>query len=160
MAKKSNTSKPLPAAYTRKLTSTKLDQIAPENMVQIKSSADSFRIAWSLWDLETIEVQESAYVLMLNSALKVIGWAQLSTGGTNGTIIDEKLLFTHALLCGCNSIILYHNHPSGTLSPSQADIRLTKKVKAGGEILGIILMDHIIVCGENSYYSFADQGNM
>ena len=159
MAKKSTT-QTLQAAYTRKLTSTKLDQIAPENMVQITGSKDSFRIAWAMWDLETLEIQESAYLLMLNTALKVVGWAQLSTGGSAGCIVDTKLLFTHALLCGANAVVLYHNHPSGNTTPSQADVTLTKRVKQAGEVIGVSLLDHIIVCGENSYYSFADEGNM
>lgn len=147
-------------AYTRKLTSQKLDQIKPENLVQIHTSKDSFKVAWSLWDLETIEIQEAFALLMVNRANKVIGWALLSTGGAAGTVVDMKMLFSHALLCGAAAFIAYHNHPSGNLQPSQADIELTKKMRDAGKMMDIPLLDHLILAPDGSYYSFSEMGGI
>lgn len=156
MQKKSTTA----AAYTRKLTSTKIDQIKPENLIKIKSSADSFAIAWSLWDLETIEVQEHFAILMLNRANKVIGWANIGIGGSASCAVDPKIVFSHALLCGAASIIAFHNHPSGEMKTSSADDVTTNKIKEGGKLLDICLLDHIILSPEGQYYSYADNGRI
>ena len=80
---------------------------------------------------------------------------QLSKGGITGTMVDVRLAFKKALELGAVSIILAHNHPSGTLKPSQADIQLTKKLKTAGESLDIKVLDHVIVT-EAGYFSFAD----
>jgi DNA repair protein RadC len=74
-----------------------------------------------------------------------------------GTIADPKIVFTAALKSAASSIVLCHNHPSGALSPSQADINLTRKLKSAGEFLDIAVVDHIILTSE-SYFSFADEG--
>ena len=72
-----------------------------------------------------------------------------------GTVCDPKIVFTVALNCGATSLILSHNHPSGNLYPSNADKEVTKKIKEGGLLLDIRLLDHIIISDEN-YFSFAD----
>jgi DNA repair protein RadC len=81
----------------------------------------------------------------------------ISRGGISGTVADPKLIFAAALKASASSIILAHNHPSGSLKPSEADIRLTKKLKEGGLYLEIPVLDHIILSKEG-YYSFADEG--
>ena len=75
----------------------------------------------------------------------------------SGTVADPKLIFAAALKACASSIILAHNHPSGNLKPSQSDIDLTRKLKDGGKLLEIQMLDHIIVTTEG-YYSFADEG--
>lgn len=112
-------------------------------------------IAGDLVDLP----HEEFWVLMLNRANRVIRKVQISQGGVNGTVADPKIIFKAALESLASAIILAHNHPSGNLSPSQADIELTKKVKEAGKTLEITVLDHIIVAGQN-YYSFADEGVM
>ena len=82
---------------------------------------------------------------------------EVSTGGMSGTVADPKLIFAAALKAGASGMILSHNHPSSNLQPSDADILLTKKVKAGGELLEISVLDHLIVTSEG-YFSFADEG--
>jgi DNA repair protein RadC len=74
-----------------------------------------------------------------------------------GTIADPKVIFSAALKACASSIILSHNHPSGNLKPSNADIQLTKKIVNAGNLLDIAVLDHVIVSAEG-YYSFADEG--
>jgi DNA repair protein RadC len=93
----------------------------------------------------------------LNRASKPLGWVKISQGGITGTVADPRLIFQAALLTNSSALILSHNHPSGNLNPSQADIELTRKIKEGGKILEISLLDHLIISGDG-YYSFADEG--
>ena len=99
---------------------------------------------------------EEFWILYLNNSNKVIKNAQLSKGGITGTLVDVRLVFKEALQLGAVGIILAHNHPSGTLKPSQADIQLTKKMKIAGDSLDIKVLDHLIVT-EKAYFSFADE---
>ncbi|WP_317168263.1 JAB domain-containing protein [Pontibacter pamirensis] len=100
---------------------------------------------------------EQFKVMLLNRANKVLGIYETSTGGVAGTVADPKLIFVAALKACASSIVLCHNHPSGNLKPSAADLQLTKKIKQGGELLDIAVLDHIILTSE-SYYSLADEG--
>lgn len=99
---------------------------------------------------------EEFWILYLNNSNKVIKNAQLSKGGITGTLVDVRLVFKEALQLGAVGIILAHNHPSGTLRPSNADIQLTKKLKTAGDSLDIKVLDHLIVT-EKAYFSFADE---
>ncbi|MCB4800382.1 JAB domain-containing protein, partial [Neotamlana laminarinivorans] len=83
----------------------------------------------------------------------------LSKGGVSGTVVDAKLVFSVALKCNASSIVIAHNHPSGNLKPSEADLRLTKKLKEAGNYLDVKVLDHIILSREG-YYSFADESQM
>jgi len=131
-------------------------KVKPSDRPKIASSADIFKIASSVFDSETIEYKESFYVLHLNQGNKVLGWTKISEGGVAGTYVDAKVVFSSALLANASLIILCHNHPSGNLRPSQADIDLTRKIKKAGELLDIVVLDHLIITSE-SYYSFADE---
>ncbi len=99
---------------------------------------------------------ESFWILLLNRANKIIKKIQVSDGGVSGTIADPKRIFKHSIENEASGIILCHNHPSGNIKPSEADIKLTKKIKKGGELLDINVLDHIII-GEENYFSFADE---
>lgn len=122
---------------------------------QIRCSQDAYHIlAPMLMDL----AHEEFWVLALNRANKVIGKVHISSGGLSGTVVDTKKLFQRVLdFERVNAIVLCHNHPSGNLSPSQSDIELTKKIVAGGLLLDIKVLDHVIVAGA-SYLSFMDEG--
>jgi DNA repair protein RadC len=100
---------------------------------------------------------EEFWVLYLNNSNKVISKSQQGKGGITGTIVDVRLVFKMALELGAISIILCHNHPSGSLTPSNADKQLTNKIKSAGKHLDIHILDHIIIT-EHSYFSFADEG--
>jgi len=102
---------------------------------------------------------EEFWIIILNRANFVLRKNKISSGGISGTVADPKLIFKSALDHSGSSIILVHNHPSGNLQPSQADITLTKTLKEAGKFLEIPVLDHIIV-SDNSYFSFADEGMM
>jgi DNA repair protein RadC len=100
---------------------------------------------------------EEFWILLLNRANQVTGRKQISAGGVSGTTVDAKLVFQAALENVSSGIILCHNHPSGNLTPSQADLDLTRKLKQAAQVLDIALLDHLIIA-ETGYYSFADEG--
>lgn len=123
---------------------------------KISSSGDAEAVLREIWS-DGMEFREEFYILLLNRANAVLGWYKVSEGGTTGTVADAKLIFSVALKGLACSLILAHNHPSGNLKPSEADIRLTKRLKQAGECLEIAVLDHLILAKEG-YYSFADQG--
>lgn len=98
-------------------------------------------------------------VLYLNNANKIIQFEIISEGGFTATIVDPRVIFKSAFAHNATAIILAHNHPSGSLKPSIADMQLTEKIKSAGALLEIRVLDHIIV-SENGYYSFADEGKL
>jgi len=102
---------------------------------------------------------EEFWILLLNRANRVIKKVQISQGGVAGTVADPKIIFKLALDELASGIILAHNHPSGNLVASQADLDLTKKLREAGKLLDIQVLDHLIVAGQK-YFSFADEGLM
>jgi DNA repair protein RadC len=108
--------------------------------------------------MDKIELVEQFSAMFLNRANKVLAIYQLSTGGITGTIADPRLLFIAALKVGSTALILCHNHPSNNSKLSIADMELTKKIKEGGKLLDIILLDHLIITPSEGYYSMADAG--
>ncbi|WP_397362029.1 DNA repair protein RadC [Olleya sp. R77988] len=99
---------------------------------------------------------EEFWIIYLNNSNKVIHKNLLSKGGITGTLVDTRLVLKTALEVGAVGLILAHNHPSGTLKPSQADKEVTSKLKIAAQSLDIKVLDHLIVT-EQSYFSFADQ---
>jgi len=130
------------------------------NKIKVTNSSEVFKVLFPLYDKDTIEFQEQFFLLLLNRAAIIIGWIKLSTGGTAGTIVDPKIVFSLALKTNACSIILSHNHPSGNIKPSEADITLTKNINNSGRLLDIKLLDHLIISPEEKFYSFADEGNL
>lgn len=99
---------------------------------------------------------EEFWIVYLNNSNKIILENQLSKGGITGTLVDVRLVLKQALEVGATGLILAHNHPSGTLKPSQADKQLTQKLKNAAESLDIKVLDHLIIT-EKAYFSFADE---
>lgn len=99
---------------------------------------------------------EEFWVLYLNNSNKVLSKSQQGKGGITGTLVDVRLVFKTAFELGATALILCHNHPSGNVKPSEADKKLTQKLKIAGENLEIQVLDHIIIT-ENGYFSFADE---
>jgi DNA repair protein RadC len=114
----------------------------------------------TVFDKDTIDVFESAYVVFLNRNLEVKGYMQVSSGGVACCIIDPKIVFAAALKCLASCIVISHNHPSGNTTPSKEDKELTKKLVQGGDILQIKVIDHIIISSDGNFYSFAEWGNL
>ena len=120
---------------------------------KITSSTSVFELMHPLFG----ELQhEEFWIVYLNNSNKVIQKQQLSKGGITGTLVDVRLVLKQALELNATGIILVHNHPSGTLKPSEADKQLTKKLKIAAESMDIKVLDHVIVT-EKAYFSFADE---
>lgn len=100
---------------------------------------------------------EEFWVLFLNRANQVTKTEKISAGGVSGTVADPKVIFKRALEETANGLILVHNHPSGNIQPSQADITLTQKIREGAKLLDMQVLDHIIFT-DNGFYSFTDNG--
>jgi DNA repair protein RadC len=123
---------------------------------KVTSSRDAFEIFHSLiGDLP----YEEFWMLILNKANRIIKKVRISEGGVSGTVVDPKKVFKMALDCHASSLILGHNHPSGNLQPSEADNKITQKLKNAGIMLDIAVLDHLII-GDDLYYSFADEGGL
>jgi len=100
---------------------------------------------------------EQFWILLLSRANKIIIKKQISAGGVSGTVVDSKIIFKTALEHLASGIILFHNHPSGNLKPSKADIDITKKLIAAGKLLDINVLDHLIIA-DTGYVSLVDGG--
>lgn len=121
---------------------------------KINSSHDVYEIMKpNLMDLP----HEELWILLLNRSHNLISKHRISQGGVANTTGDPKIIFKLALEELACAIVLAHNHPSDKLSPSQADIVLTKRIKEGGKLLDIQVLDHIIIAGQG-YFSFIDEG--
>lgn len=103
--------------------------------------------------------QEHFLVMYLDTARTILKIECVSTGGTTHTIADPRVVFKKAVNIGATLIIIAHNHPSGSLKPSAEDVRLTRKFVAGGELLDIKVIDHLILC-RGDYYSFFEKGEL
>jgi len=137
-------------SYTEKIKTSKSDAI--------KSSDDAARLFFENWNSDTIGLQESFKVLLLNNSNKVKGIYQLSKGGITGTIVDLRILFAVILKTLSVGVILAHNHPSSKLQPSETDKQLTIKIKKAADFLDIKVLDHLILAPNGEYYSFTDSG--
>ncbi|AKD05763.1 JAB domain-containing protein [Pontibacter korlensis] len=115
------------------------NRVKPSERPQVTCSADSYQVLKDSRDSSKLEFVEQFKVLLLNRANQVLG------------------VFVAALKACASGIVLCHNHPSGNPKPSQADLQLTKKIKQGGELLDISVLDHLILTSE-TYCSLADEG--
>lgn len=124
---------------------------------KVTSSYDAYEILRANWS-DQIGLFEEFYILLLDRGNRVMAHYKASQGGLAGTVVDAKIIFAAALKCRASSIILAHNHPSCRLVPSEADKQITKKLRSGGEVLDLPVLDHLILSPEGGYYSFADEG--
>lgn len=131
--------------------------VKPADRPQVTCSADAFQVFRQYWS-GNIEMIEECYLILLNRSNRVLGIMPISSGGLSSTIIDTRLVYAAAVKTLASSIIIAHNHPSGHLRPSQADIDLTQSLKKAGEALDIPLQDHLIIAPGSGFFSFADDG--
>lgn len=124
---------------------------------KVRSSNDAANFFRTIFNADTMLWTEESAMICLNRANEVIGYFKVSSGGTASTIMDAKVIFTQALQSGAHSIILAHNHPSGNTQPSDHDIKLTKQLVKGAELLDMRVLDHIIL-SDKSHMSMADNG--
>jgi hypothetical protein len=123
---------------------------------QIKSSRDAYDFVKEVI-FEGLEVQEHFVVLYMNQGNRIIGYYKHSKGTINSTQVDIQLVTAVAIKTLAKGMVISHNHPSGNLNPSDADKRMTKKLKDAAAMFDISILDHIIVTTDG-YYSFADKG--
>lgn len=124
---------------------------------RVTTSSDAYELFMQRWDRDIISLQEQFKVMYLDRANRVLGIRLISTGGIAGTVVEPKLIFATALKAAASGVILAHNHPSGNLSPSENDKAITQKLLAGGKLLELQVLDHLIITPER-YFSFADEG--
>ena len=122
----------------------------------IQMSPPVAKLLFDNWNKDTIGLHETFKVLLLNNANKVKGVYQASSGGLTGTLVDIRILFAVILKSLSTTIILAHNHPTGSLSPSEADIKITKKIQKAGKLFDIRVLDHLIISPTGDYFSFMD----
>jgi DNA repair protein RadC len=104
-------------------------KVKASERLQVKCSKDAFDIFMENWDMDSIEHIKEFKFMLLNRSNKVLGLSSLSKGGTTGTVVDVKLLLQYTINSNANAIIVCHNHPSGNLQPSEADIKLSLRKK-------------------------------
>ncbi len=131
--------------------------VKPSQLPQVASSHDAFEYFMQSWDKGKIAYVEHFKLMLLNRRNRLLGIAEISKGGCSGTLVDAKVVFACALKCNAATLILAHNHPSGEMSPSEADLRLTRQLHYLGSVLTLPVVDHLIITTEG-YYSFADAG--
>lgn len=130
------------------------------DQVLLTDSRDAYNFIMNeIMDKDTFSVCESFIALYIDAGNHIKGFAKISEGGVSNVIADPRIIFVHALNCLAAEIIVTHNHPSGNPRPSVDDKIVTKKLRQAGEFLHIRLKDHII-CGEDNYYSFLDNGDI
>jgi len=134
------------------------NRVTSSNLTKISASSDAAKILFETWDNDTIELHESFKIMLLNNSNIVKGIYEISSGGITGTLVDIRIIFAVVLKSLSTAIILAHNHASGNLKPSEADKRLTSKIKQASELLDIKLLDHLILTPNQGYFSFADDG--
>ena len=141
------------------ITEIKLSYVNPvlaKDRPKCPHSEAAWRLLYSWWNKDTIELYEEFAVLFLDRANRALGIYKVSQGGVTGTVADVRLVFAAALKARATAMVLAHNHPSGALLPSAADRRLTKRFVDAGRILNIAVIEHLIMVPDRDYYSFAD----
>ncbi|RVU91546.1 DNA repair protein [Flavobacterium columnare] len=125
--------------------------------IKLTTCYEVYKFILSKWNTDVIEFQEECKIILFNRANYVLGIYDLSKGGISGSIVDIRIILSVSLKCNASSIILVHNHPSGNMKPSEADKKITSKLKRACELLEIYLLDHLIISNQE-YYSFAQNG--
>lgn len=125
-------------------------------LYQIGSSSDVYKL---MSPILKDKLYEEFWMIVLNRANRVLKQVRISEGSVSGTVADPKKIYKIALDHKASSIVVLHNHPSGQLNPSQADINLTNKLVAAGKLLDIQVLDHLIL-SRSGYFSFADEGKL
>jgi DNA repair protein RadC len=124
--------------------------------MKIKMSNDAYKYSLMFYE-DDINIYESSFLILLNSANNTIGYAKISQGGVAGTVIDPIIIVKYAIDSLARSVIIVHNHPSGNVNPSDNDKLFTKKLNEALKLFQVSLLDSLVI-SEQKYYSFADNG--
>lgn len=126
--------------------------------VKVKAAQTAYNVIKEFYH-DDINIYESFFILLLNRQNITIGYAKISQGGVAGTVVDKSIVAKYCIDALASGVIIAHNHPSGTLRPSEADYKITKEIKAGLKLFDIQLLDHIILT-DQSYVSMAENGEI
>ncbi len=132
--------------------------VQPHLWHKITQSKDAANLLFEHWDKDTLAVKESFKILLLNNDNRVKGIYEISQGGMTSTLVDLRILFAVILKSLTLAIVLAHNHPSGKLKASEADMEITRKIKQAAMLFDVKVLDHIILTPQHEYFSFADNG--
>lgn len=132
-----------------------VSQPAPEANVTILGPDEAYAHLLRLWNENTMDLREEFMVLLLNSDKRCFGWSKLSTGGKTAVIVEPSHVVSLAILSNAKSVVVAHNHPSGSLKPSVPDHRITQKLSKALALVDIQLEDHLIVT-RNGYASMRE----
>ena len=146
-----------PQTTNMKLSEIQVKYTPNKTNFKITTSRDAYDLLIDNWNKDTIELFEEFKILLLNRSNIVLGIYELSKGGIAGTVVDAKLIFGIALKAAASSIVLAHNHPSGSLKPSEQDLAITKRLVEASKVLELAIIDHFILTS-TCYFSFADEG--
>jgi len=127
------------------------------NQAQIASIAETYQLIRSLWDDQTICIQEQFVAFYFNTANRILGHRVICTGNMKSCLVDVKLLCSLALHSLCSAVVIAHNHPSGNLKPSEKDFAITLKIQQALQLIDVELLDHFII-SDSGYASFAECG--
>lgn len=125
----------------------------------IRSSSDIEKLRWQMFSEDTICYREEFVVVFLNKANRVLGLTKMFSGGISSTVVDVKMIAQQALLANASSVVLAHNHPSGSLIPSMQDDTLTRRIKDSLALFDIRVLDHVIMTLDGKY-SYSDEGRL
>jgi len=126
---------------------------------KISNSKDAYKVLKNLYDRDKLGLHEQFVVIYLNHANMVIGTINLFTGTTRGIMIDNKIVVGIAINLMASSVIISHNHPSGSLKPSESDLKLTRSMGEALELMSIKLLDHLIISPDEEYLSLVENGS-
>ena len=139
------------------LREIKVSYSAGKKGKQVTSSRDAYEVLKPIFN-DGMEHREKSVCLYLNRANEVLGYFTLGIGGVAGVIMDLKIAFQVGLKCNASGMIIAHNHPSGNLSPSHNDKKVSRKFKEAGEIIDLAVLDSLILTTQG-YYSLSDEGD-
>ena len=134
-------------------------RIRAEKVEQSRQIKSSFDVVSLMQDKIAYLDHEEFWAIYLNQANRILQTCQISKGGISGTEVDPRVVMQEAVVLRATQLILCHNHPSGSVRPSRADIQLTEKLRSAAELMDIVLVDHVIIHRER-YYSFAEEGRI
>jgi DNA repair protein RadC len=132
-------------------------EIDPMDLPKVHDSNMVMNTIWHMFE-PFVGHHEEFHVVLMNAQFRILGYYPMSIGGLTGTVVDIRMLLQAVILSNCSCITIAHNHPSGTLKPSEADKKITRQVKEACDIMNIRLLDHVIITPNKSYYSFAEAG--
>lgn len=129
-----------------------------QQRIRITSHKEAYELIIKNWNLNIIEFQEECKVILMNKGNFVLGIFDVSKGGIDSSVVDIRIILSVALKCHATQLILVHNHPSGSLTPSNSDKNITEKLSKACDLLNLTLLDHLIIT-RNDYYSLNKEDN-